>query len=99
MSDTCRTSSPDSSYPRCTSPIQCGSGRRFALDTLTLASLFITPVFAQLPDDLKQKFDQAEQRIVRLRPSAFAELPRNLVGELQRRGCTIPQEAYTKKPH
>src|SRR5260370_29692520 len=55
--------------------------------------------FAQLSDDLKRKFDQADQRIVRLPPSAFPQLPGNIVHELQRRGCTIPQEAYTKKPH
>jgi hypothetical protein len=29
--------------------------------------------------------------VTRLRPSAFPELPHNLVVELQRRGCTIPQ--------
>jgi hypothetical protein len=64
-----------------------------------IALLFIaaTPIFAQLPDDLKAQFDEAERRIVRLPPSAFPELPRNVVSELQRRGCTIPQEALSKK--
>ena len=38
--------------------------------------------------------------IVRLSPTAFPELPANLVQELQRRGCTIPQEAFSKlKPN
>ncbi len=55
--------------------------------------------FGQLPEDLKRKLDMAERRIVRLPPTAFPELPGNVVRELQRRGCTIPQEAYTKKPH
>jgi len=65
----------------------------------SLAVIGIGPSFAQLPGDLKRKFDQADQKIVRLPPSAFPELPGNIVHELQRRGCTIPQEAYTKKPH
>ena len=37
--------------------------------------------------------------IVRLPPTAFPELPENLVQELQRRQCTIPQEAVQKKPN
>ncbi|SRR5213593_1864990 len=41
-----------------------------------------------------------ETYIVQLPPTAFPELPTNLVQELQRRGCTIPQEAYSKtKPN
>ena len=70
-----------------------------ATASLALLSITITPLFAQLPDDLKRKFDQADQRIVRLSPSAFPELPSNVVRELQRRGCTIPQEAFSKKQH
>ena len=37
-----------------------------------------------------------ESSIVRLSPAAFPELPTNLVQELQRRQCTIPQEAFSK---
>src|SRR6266581_8758902 len=59
----------------------------------------VAPTFAQLPDELKRKFDQADKKIVRLSPSAFPELPGNVVRELQRRGCTIPQEAFTKRHH
>jgi hypothetical protein len=66
---------------------------------LASLSITITPLFAQLPEALKRKFDEAERRIVRLQRSAFPALPGNVVRELQRRGCTIPQEAYTKKPH
>lgn len=40
-----------------------------------------------------------EDHVVRLPPAAFRELPANVVRELQRRGCTIPQEAEAKKPH
>ena|ERR1051326_3183044 len=38
-----------------------------------------------------------EARIVRLPPAAIHQLPTNLVKELQRRQCTIPQETYTKR--
>jgi hypothetical protein len=71
------------------------------LKAVSLALLFITiiPTFAQLPEDLKRRFDEAERRIVRLSPAAFPELPRNVVRELQSRGCTVPQSAYTKRPH
>jgi hypothetical protein len=44
-----------------------------------------------LPSDI-------EPRITRLRPAAFRQLPENLVLELQRRNCTIPQPALTEKP-
>ena len=64
-----------------------------------LVATAVSPCFAQFPDDLKRKFDQADQKIVRLSPSAFPELPANLVKELERRGCTIPQEAFTKRRH
>jgi hypothetical protein len=63
------------------------------------ASFVLAPAFAQLPEDLKRKFDQAERRIVRLPPTAFPEFPVTVVRELQRRGCTVPQTAYLKKPH
>lgn len=64
-----------------------------------VAATTMAAAFGQLPEDLKRKFDAAERRIVRLPPAAFPELPSTVVGELQRRGCTIPQEAYTKRPH
>lgn len=41
---------------------------------LGLLTLTITPVFAQLPEDQKRKFDEAERRIVRLPPTGFQEL-------------------------
>jgi hypothetical protein len=67
--------------------------------SLALLSITIKPTFAQLSEDLKRNFDEAQRRIVRLSPTAFPEVPHNVVRELQRRGCTIPQEAFTKKPH
>lgn len=62
-------------------------------------SIATGPAFSQSTADLQQQFDQAERRIVPLPPAAFPELPGNVVRELQRRGCSIPQTAYTKKPH
>jgi len=53
-----------------------------------LALAFVVMSFSQSP----------ETQIVRLSPSAFSELPANLIQELQRRACTIPQYAYSKKP-
>jgi hypothetical protein len=65
-----------------------------------LYAVVIAPAsFAQPPDDLQRQFDEADRRIVRLQPAAFSQLPRNVVRELQRRGCTIPQTGFTKEPH
>ncbi len=76
--------------------------RTFAVRTWMLAGLAAIATalsFGQLPEELKRKFDEAERRIVRLPPAAFPELPANVVRELQRRDCTVPQEAHTRKPH
>jgi hypothetical protein len=67
--------------------------------SMALLSLTITPIAAQQPADLQRQLDDAERRIVWLPPTAFPELPRTVIHELQRRGCTIPQTAYSKKPH
>lgn len=63
------------------------------------ALLFSLPLAAQLPDDLKRRFDEAERRIVRLPPTSFPNLPTSLVRDIQHRGCTIPQEATSKQPN
>ena len=78
-----------------------GPTQKMKLNAASIALLFVaaTPIFAQLPGDQQQQFDEAERRIVRLPPSAFPQLPHNVVTELERRGCTIPQEAFTRKPH
>jgi hypothetical protein len=58
--------------------------------------IFLLSVFVQGLD-----FKAAERKIIRLPPSAFSMLPAPVVGELQRRGCTVPQEAFSnsKKPN
>jgi hypothetical protein len=64
---------------------------------LLTAGLAVQP-FPQLPEDLQRKFDEAERHIVRLPPAVFKELPSNLVRDLERRSCTIPQD-YTQVPN
>ena len=60
-------------------------------------SLFTASVLAFVLMSFSQSL---ETYIVRLPPTAFPELPANLVHELQSRGCTIPQEAASaKKPN
>ena len=39
----------------------------------------------------QEQWETADRQVRRLPPSAFTQLPKNLIGELQRRGCTIPQ--------
>ena len=65
---------------------------------LALLSIAIVPTSAQQPASQPHEFDEAERSIVRLAPTAFPELPAAIVHELQRRGCTIPQTAFTKTP-
>jgi hypothetical protein len=59
----------------------------FSACFLTIAAVGV----AQVPADLQKAFERADLQIVRLSPAAFPELPRNVLAELRRRGCTIPQ--------
>ncbi len=59
--------------------------------TLALVSVDFTVSFAQNPEQLIRRLDEAAKRIVRLSPTAFPELPPKVVRELHDRGCTIPQ--------
>lgn len=54
------------------------------------------PLIAQAPGEMQKRFDEAQRQIVRLRPADFKKLPRNLIQDLERRKCTIPQEAESK---
>ncbi len=53
--------------------------------------------------DTQETFDRwtmAERAIVRLPPTAFAQLPNLLITHLSRIGCSIPQASfYSKEPH
>jgi len=39
----------------------------------------------------QEQWETADRQVRRPPPSAFTQLPKNLIGGLQRRGCTIPQ--------
>jgi hypothetical protein len=58
---------------------------------LTFAAVTIVPCVAQVPTISQSMWETADRQVVRLYPTAFPELPKNLVAALQRRGCTIPQ--------
>ena len=58
---------------------------------LTLAVVTVVPCAAQVPTISASMWETADRQVVRLSPTAFPELPDNLVAALQRRGCTIPQ--------
>jgi hypothetical protein len=62
------------------------------LSFVTVAS----SAFAQLSPDLRRLLETADRQVVRLSPTAFPELPKNLRADLQRRGCTIPQLSMMK---
>ena len=47
----------------------------------------------------KADWDRADLQTRRLAPSEFKQLPTNLIRDLQQRGCTVPQEHFTKEPH
>ena len=58
---------------------------------LVLSFTIVGSGFAQSPSDLQRLLETADRQVVRLSPAAFPELPKNLLAELQRRGCSIPQ--------
>ena len=64
-----------------------------------LAGVLSGTVLAQNPPDLQRAFEAAERKILRLSPSAFPDLPKNLRADLIRRGCLIPQVPPAKQPH
>jgi hypothetical protein len=78
-----------------------GSRRSVRLDVLCAMLLMTSAIsaVAQPSDNLNRRFDEAERQIVRLTPTAFPDLPAGVVRELERRGCTIPQEASSRRPN
>jgi hypothetical protein len=69
---------------------------RYVFLSMLLAAGMGVPSLAQAPEELQKRLDEAQRSIVRLRPADFRELPANLVRELERRKCTIPQQADAK---
>jgi hypothetical protein len=62
-------------------------------------AILLLGVVAQVGIGQNLNFQEAERRIVRLPPTAFPMLPKAVLRELQRRGCTIPQEVFSKTPN
>lgn len=58
---------------------------------LALALVTAVSCVAQVPTISQSMWETADRQTVRLDPTAFPELPMNIVAALQRRGCTIPQ--------
>ncbi len=58
------------------------------------ASILPLPMGAQA---VGQPPPQRTYPVLRLRPTAFPELPKNLITELKRRGCTVPQPYTSRK--
>jgi len=46
-----------------------------------------------------EEWHKANREVVRLAPSSFKQLPQELIRELERRGCTIPQVWAYSQPH
>jgi hypothetical protein len=65
-----------------------------------LTLIFIISVLAFSPQvDAQDKWQIADEATVRLKPSAFSQLPKNIVSYLEARGCTVPQIFGETKPH
>jgi hypothetical protein len=57
---------------------------------------FLSALFVSLL--IGQDWERADQETRRFRPSAFPRLPPAIRGDLERRGCTIPQPVTAKRP-
>ena len=66
----------------------------FLIALLTFGLL--STVYGEKPKD---EWDIADLQTKRLAPTALSELPKNIIRELQKRGCTIPQTYDNPKPH
>jgi hypothetical protein len=66
------------------------------MSPLRLTSLLFVVAAAGAGQDLD--FKAAERQIVRLPPASFPELPPAIARELQHRGCTIPQDVFSRTP-
>jgi hypothetical protein len=69
------------------------------MSRLWLAVLLCSAVLAQIPSDLRRALETADRQVTRLSPSAFPDLPKNILADLKRRGCLIPQVPMIKQTH
>jgi hypothetical protein len=63
---------------------------RFSSPVVFLIAL-ASSAFAQLSPEQMRPWEEADRQVVRVDPSAFTELPSNVLAELHQRGCTVPQ--------
>jgi len=64
-----------------------------------VAFVLVSSGLAQTPPDLRQALEIADQQVLRLSPVAFPDLPKNLLADLQHRGCLVPQVPPAKQRH
>lgn len=65
-----------------------------------LTLIFITFVLTlSSPVNAQDKRQLADEAIVRLKPSAFSQLPKNIISFLEKRSCSVPQIFGETKPH
>ena len=69
------------------------------MSRLWLATLLCGTGLAQTPPELQRAFESAERQILRLSPSAFPKLPKEVLADLKRRGCLIPQVPHGNESH
>src|SRR5918993_661210 len=74
---------------------------RFCWDGMKLPKLiFIVLVLAFAPRaNAQDKWQIADEATLRLKPTAFSQLPKNIVLYLQKRNCTVPQTFGNHTPH
>ena len=68
---------------------------------MKLLALIFTAFVLMFPLQVtaQDKWRIADEAAVRLKPSVFSQLPKNIVSYLQKRGCTVPQVFGETKPH
>jgi hypothetical protein len=71
------------------------------MKTKALLLFLFTSILCEmsLAEDSSDIWDQADQEILRLKPEIFANLPDNILKELKKRECTIPQSYASSDPH
>lgn len=47
----------------------------------------------------QDKWQIADEKVLRLKPAAFSQLPKNIALNLEKRGCTVPQVFGEAEPH
>lgn len=65
----------------------------FELIFIVSVLIFANQAYAQ------DKWQIADEATLRLKPTAFSELPENIVSFLQKRSCTVPQTFGDPTPH